>query len=76
VEVGKDTIAHSPAKVVHGWYNESDKPLRIMVAKTPKPKSPQFCYSLILVSISFLILNLENSTKSCDIRNCKFRKLV
>jgi len=37
-EVGKDTIVHSPAKIVHCWYNESDKPLRIMVAKTPKPK--------------------------------------
>ena len=37
-EVGKDTIVHSPAKIMHCWYNESDKPLRIMVAKTPKPK--------------------------------------
>ena len=37
-EVDKDTIVHSPAKIVHCWYNESDKPLRIMVAKTPKPK--------------------------------------
>ena len=36
--VDKDTIVHSPAKIVHCWYNESDKPLRIMVAKTPKPK--------------------------------------
>ena len=37
-EVDKDTIVHSPAKIMHCWYNESDKPLRIMVAKTPKPK--------------------------------------
>ena len=37
-EVEKDSIVHSPAKVLHCWYNESDKPLRIMVAKTPKPK--------------------------------------
>jgi len=37
-EVDEDTIVHSPAKIVHCWYNESDKPLRIMVAKTPKPK--------------------------------------
>jgi len=36
-EVSKDTIVHSPAKVVHCWYNESDKILKIMVAKTPKP---------------------------------------
>jgi quercetin dioxygenase-like cupin family protein len=37
-EVDEDTIVHSPAKIVHCWYNESDKLLRIMVAKTPKPK--------------------------------------
>jgi quercetin dioxygenase-like cupin family protein len=37
-EIEKDSIVHSPAKIVHCWYNESDKPLRIMVAKTPKPK--------------------------------------
>ena len=37
-EVEKDTIGHSPAKVVHCWYNESNRPLRILVCKTPKPK--------------------------------------
>jgi quercetin dioxygenase-like cupin family protein len=37
-EVKKDSIVHSPAKIVHCWYNKSDKPLRILVAKTPKPK--------------------------------------
>ena len=37
-EVEKDSIVHSPAKMLHCWYNESDKPLRILVAKTPKPK--------------------------------------
>ena len=37
-EVSKDTIVHSPAKIVHCWYNKSDSPLRIMVVKTPKPK--------------------------------------
>ena len=37
-EVVKDSIVHSPAKIVHCWYNTSDKPLRILVAKTPKPK--------------------------------------
>ncbi|MFA5363737.1 MAG: cupin domain-containing protein [Candidatus Bathyarchaeia archaeon] len=36
-EVTKDSIVHSPAKIVHCWYNTSDKPLRILVAKTPKP---------------------------------------
>ena len=37
-KVEKDSIVHSPAKIVHCWSNESDKLLRIMVAKTPKPK--------------------------------------
>jgi quercetin dioxygenase-like cupin family protein len=37
-EVEKDSIVHSPAKIIHCWYNKSDKPLRILVAKTPKPK--------------------------------------
>jgi quercetin dioxygenase-like cupin family protein len=37
-EVEKDSIVYSPAKILHCWHNESDKPLRIMVAKTPKPK--------------------------------------
>ena len=37
-EVEKDSIIHSPAKIVHCWYNESENPLRILVAKTPKPK--------------------------------------
>lgn len=36
-EVNKDSIIHSPAKIVHCWYNQSDHPLRILVAKTPKP---------------------------------------
>ena len=36
-EVSKDTIVHSPAKKVHCWYNKSNDPLRILVAKTPKP---------------------------------------
>ncbi|MDG6223115.1 MAG: cupin domain-containing protein [Candidatus Bathyarchaeota archaeon] len=36
-EVEKDSIVHSPAKIVHCWYNTSDMPLRILVAKTPKP---------------------------------------
>jgi mannose-6-phosphate isomerase-like protein (cupin superfamily) len=35
---GKDTVIHSPAKVAHRWYNESKKPLRFLVAKTPRQK--------------------------------------
>ena len=37
-QVKKDSIVHSPAKIVHCWHNESKEPLRILVAKTPKPK--------------------------------------
>ena len=37
-EVEKDSIVHSPVKIVHCWYNESKNPLSILVAKTPKPK--------------------------------------
>lgn len=37
-EIEKDSIVHSPAKIVHCWYNTSDNPLRILVVKTPKPK--------------------------------------
>jgi quercetin dioxygenase-like cupin family protein len=36
-EVEKDSIVHSPAKIVHCWHNQSDSTLRILVAKTPKP---------------------------------------
>ena len=36
--VSKDTAIHSPAKIVHCWYNESDKHLKVLVLKTPRPK--------------------------------------
>jgi quercetin dioxygenase-like cupin family protein len=36
-EVTKDTIIHSPARIIHCWYNKSDSVLRVLVAKTPKP---------------------------------------
>jgi len=36
-EISKDMIVHSPAKIVHCWYNKSDKPLKVLVGKTPKP---------------------------------------
>jgi quercetin dioxygenase-like cupin family protein len=39
-KVEKDTLIESPAKIVHCWYNESSKPLRILIVKTPKPTSP------------------------------------
>lgn len=44
-EVEKDSIVHSPAKIIHCWHNESDTPLRILVAKTPKPKESTKFYS-------------------------------
>lgn len=36
-EVTKDTIVHSPAKIVHSWYNKSKSTLKILVAKNPTP---------------------------------------
>ena len=38
--VGPDTLIESPAKIPHRWINESDKVLRILVVKTPRPKEP------------------------------------
>jgi quercetin dioxygenase-like cupin family protein len=35
--VGRDSAVHSPAKIVHCWYNESDSDLRVLVVKTPRP---------------------------------------
>jgi quercetin dioxygenase-like cupin family protein len=32
-EVEADTLIDSPAKIPHCWYNQSDKPVRILVAK-------------------------------------------
>ena len=37
LEVGPDTLIESPAKIVHCWYNEGDKPLRVIVVKVPRP---------------------------------------
>lgn len=36
--VSADTLIESPAKIMHCWYNESDKPLRVLVAKVPRPQ--------------------------------------
>jgi len=36
--VKRDTVIHSPAKIVHCWYNDSDEPLRVLVIKMPRPK--------------------------------------
>lgn len=58
-EVCKDTIVHNPAKKVHSWYNKSEKSLRIMVAKVPKPKE-----SAILLQLSL--------TKWANLRSAKF----
>lgn len=38
LEVTKDTLIDSPAKIPHCWYNKSDKILRVLVTKVPKPK--------------------------------------
>lgn len=45
VEIGEeraqadaDTLIESPARIAHRWINESDRPLRILVIKTPRPK--------------------------------------
>ena len=37
-EVTKDTLVESPKDILHCWYNESDKLLKFMVIKAPKPK--------------------------------------
>ncbi|HPB31099.1 MAG TPA: cupin domain-containing protein [Candidatus Sumerlaeota bacterium] len=38
-EVGPDTLIESPRGIPHCWYNEGDKPLRVLVVKTPRPTS-------------------------------------
>lgn len=35
--VGPDSLIESPARIPHCWYNESDKPLRVLVVKVPRP---------------------------------------
>ena len=36
-EIKANTLVDSPKDIVHCWYNESDKPVRFMVIKAPKP---------------------------------------
>ncbi len=36
-EVGPDSLIDSPARIPHCWYNESDKTLRVLVVKIPRP---------------------------------------
>lgn len=38
-EFGPDTLIDSPAGIPHCWYNESDRVLRILVIKVPRPVS-------------------------------------
>jgi len=38
LEVTKDTLIDSPANIPHCWYNKSEKILRVLVTKVPKPK--------------------------------------
>lgn len=39
--VGKDTLIDSPAYVPHGWQNDSNSTLKLLVVKTPKPTADQ-----------------------------------
>jgi mannose-6-phosphate isomerase-like protein (cupin superfamily) len=39
LEVSSDTAIESPKDVPHCWYNESDRTLRILVVKVPRPSS-------------------------------------
>lgn len=38
-EVSEDTLIESPKMIAHCWYNESDKDLRLLVIKAPRPIS-------------------------------------
>ena len=35
--VGPNTLIESPANIPHGWRNESDKDMRFLVIKAPRP---------------------------------------
>lgn len=37
IEVSKDSLIESPAKIPHCWYNEGSNILKILVVKVPKP---------------------------------------
>jgi mannose-6-phosphate isomerase-like protein (cupin superfamily) len=37
--VGKDVLIDSPARIPHCWYNESERDVRILVVKVPRPVS-------------------------------------
>ena len=36
-EVGSDTLINSPARIPHCWYNQSERILRVLVVKVPRP---------------------------------------
>ena len=38
IEVAKDNLIESPAKIKHCIFNETDKVARILVVKVPRPK--------------------------------------
>ena len=38
-EVSEGDLIDSPKGIVHCWYNKSDKPLRVLVNKVPKPQT-------------------------------------
>lgn len=39
-EVKSDTLIESPAGIIHCWHNKSNKILRVLVVKVPRPRSP------------------------------------
>ncbi len=38
--VEKDTLVESPSGIPHCWYNESERVLRFLVMKIPRPAQP------------------------------------
>ncbi len=36
-EVSKDTLVESPKDILHCWYNDSNKDLKFLIVKAPKP---------------------------------------
>jgi len=38
---GPNTLIESPKGIPHTWYNESDSIFKVLVVKTPRPKTPR-----------------------------------
>jgi mannose-6-phosphate isomerase-like protein (cupin superfamily) len=58
-EVCKDTLIESPAGIPHCWYNESDKDLRFLVIKVPRPKNRQKYFK----NFNFILIILKYKSK-------------